>query len=176
MTVQYIECTIYFHTSKRYNTIQFATTSYWNVSSLCGVHQPSLVKLVKSGNPAGRLKGIGGSPGMFFAAFWILVTILLKSSWRPNLPNKPPRPGGVLLLGDVPGSRNSPAAGRGPAVKRGGFGKGGSVIRPNWGSASTTAEKAVRARITCQIESMIFSIGTCSVLCVCWMLVSWLIV
>jgi hypothetical protein len=174
MTAQHTGCTIYFHTSKRYSTIHFATTSSWNVSSFCGLYQPNLVKLVMSGNPAGRVKGTApaGTPGMAFAAFWILFIIVVKSSWRPNLPNKPPRPGGVLGLVGVPGPRIGTGVGRGPAVKRGGFGKGGSVIRPNWGSASTMAAKAARATITCQIESMVLSIGTCTVLCVCWMLVS----
>jgi hypothetical protein len=38
---------------------------------------------------------------------------------------------------------------------------------PNWGSASAMAAKTARARITCQIQSIILSIRTCSVECVC---------
>jgi len=163
MTVQHIGCTIYFHTSKRYNTTHIATTSSWNVSSFCGVHQPFRVRLVMS--------GIGnGIPEMVLGALWRLVKTVEKSSWRPNLP---PRLGGIGRLGGTPGLRNGPGTGLGlPVVTRGGVGNGRTG--PDWGSASTMAAKATRARITCQIESMIFSIGTCSVLCVGWIIVSWM--
>ena len=68
MRTQYIGCTIYFHTSKRYSIIHFAPTSSWNVPSFCGWHQPVLVRSGMPGNPVGRAMGataagIPGTPG-----------------------------------------------------------------------------------------------------------------
>ena len=57
MTAQYIGCTIYFHSSKRYSAIQFAPKYSWNVSSFCGLHQPSPVGTGMAGATVGRAMG-----------------------------------------------------------------------------------------------------------------------
>ena len=49
MRTQYIGCTIYFHSSKLYNTVHFAPTSSWNLSSFCSLRQPWLVLAVVTG-------------------------------------------------------------------------------------------------------------------------------
>ena len=62
-------CTIYFHSSKRYSTTQFAPTSSWDVSSFCGLHQPVLIRVVLPGKVAGRAMGAAavGVRGMALA-------------------------------------------------------------------------------------------------------------
>ena len=81
MIAQYIGCTIYFHSSKRYSTIHFAPTSSWNVPSFCGWHQPVLVRSGMPGNPAGRAMGAtaAGIPEMGLA---VTITGALMSSAR----------------------------------------------------------------------------------------------
>ena len=190
MRTQYIGCTIYFHTSKRYSIIHFAPTSSWNVPSFCGWHQPVLVRSGTPGNPVGRAMGpappgVPGTPGnpagraMGAAPTGIPVLVLEtprireimslpiapKSTWRPNLP----------ILGGIAGFRNGLGTGVGRGVGiRGGVGAGNLVggRYPNWGSASTMETKAARARITCQIKIMIFSFCKCTVLSVGWILLS----
>jgi len=70
MAPQYIGCTIYFHSSMRYNTTHFAPTSAWHVSGFCGLHQPVLVILEMTGTTGSRAicAAAAGSPGMIFAA------------------------------------------------------------------------------------------------------------
>ena len=155
-------CTIYFHTSKRYSTTQFVPTSCLNVSSFCSLHQPNVGIL---GMP-GILAAIAETPGMDPVAFRKRSNKPEKSTCRPNLP-LPPRLGGTDGFCHGLGTEVTPGSWR-----RGGVTGGHRVTGPKfiWGSASTMEAKAARARITCQIESMILSVSTCSVLCVCWIL------
>ena len=173
MIAQYIGCTIYFHSSKRYSTIHFAPTSSWNVSSYCGWHQPVLVRSGMPGNPAGRAMGAAppGIPVLVLETPRIREIMSLpiapKSTWRPNLPTPPP------ILGGIAGFRNGPGTGVGRGIVIRGAVKNGNLVGgpcPNWGSASTMETKAARARITCQIKIMIFSFCKCTVLSVGWIL------
>jgi hypothetical protein len=188
MTAQYIGCTIYFHSFKRYSKAHFEKTSSCSVSRYWGLHQPSVLTSGMPVGTGGKVKRapVTGIPWMGRPTMGrfgntrtrFAMPASLESTWRPPLK-------GIGRLGGILGSRYGPGTGVG--IVRGvgelvGFGKrermliglwnpdGGLIGRIGsrnlWGSASTIEAKAARARITCQIESMIFS-----VLSVCWILI-----
>jgi hypothetical protein len=97
MRAHYIGCTLYFHSSKRHNTIHFASTSSRNVSCFCGLHQPSLVRTGRPGATVGRATSTAavGVPRMGFAATGtVLICPCNISSRAVDMTSKPAtRPG-----------------------------------------------------------------------------------